>query len=330
MKKLRTYYTGLISWDWFLYPPSPYKGKGWIVDFESTPKSRTSGPSSKYKGKRLWEREAVIKAHNYCGASNALEMINCAFVLCSGEPGIAYAESVVPKDKQEFENMFPDELSETQITSTRTSHFPLACMVAAKASHKQAYKYAIAKFRFATDLHSVFRVDIDPRMATEHLGVTPFTLSHVRYAYCIITAYSAIEEIGLEIRASSNNPSMINGGWNPKVKADIEKRLEEAGINLKEPCPWRMRGKPTRLERSRQLPSRGRCSWAKGPYVRDCNLDVIDAIIAASFLRSKISSHKMNPLVASLTSYDVENVRMLARRLLLERLGFWPPPWRNK
>jgi hypothetical protein len=40
----------------------------------------------------------------------------------------------------------------------------------------------------------------------------------------------------------------------------------------------------------------------------------------------------MNPLVTSLTSYDVENVRMLARRLLLGALGFWPPPWyeRNK
>ena len=66
--------------------------------------------------------------------------------------------------------------------------------------------------------------------------------------------------------------------------------------------------------------------------MRDCELEMIDAIRIASFLRSKISSHKMNPLVTSLTSYDVENVRMLARRLLLGALGFWPPPWyeRNK
>ena len=70
----------------------------------------------------------------------------------------------------------------------------------------------------------------------------------------------------------------------------------------------------------------------EGLSLDDIELEMIDAIRIASFLRSKISSHKMNPLVTSLTSYDVENVRMLARRLLLGALGFWPPPWyeRNK
>jgi hypothetical protein len=50
----------------------------------------------------------------------------------------------------------------------------------------------------------------------------------------------------------------------------------------------------------------------------------IDAIRLASFLRSKVFSHKMKELASSLNSYDIENVKHLARRLLLETLGFWP------
>jgi hypothetical protein len=274
------------------------------------------------------QREVVIQAHNYNSAQNAFTMINCAHALSHTEL-LSEIQSVIPKNKKEYENIFPDELSRHHTDTIETSHFPLACIIAAKASNKRSYKYALAKFRFASELHSVFRVDKDPSSATEHLGVSPFISNHVRYAYSIIASYSTIEEVGLEIRASATNPSLIDGKWNPKVKNDIEKRLKKAGIDPKETFPWDLRGKPTRIEKSKQLPSKGRCSWAKGPYVRDCELEIIDAINVASYLRSKISSHKINSLVTSLNSYDIENVRMLARRLLLGSLGFWPPPWRN-
>ena len=36
MGNLKTYYTGLISDDWDMFPHAPYKGKGWIIDFEKT------------------------------------------------------------------------------------------------------------------------------------------------------------------------------------------------------------------------------------------------------------------------------------------------------
>ena len=331
MGSLKTYYTGLVSWDWSLYPSTPYKGKGWVINFEKTPAIERFG-SATYKGKKMRHKEAVLKAHNYNSAQNALELINCAIMLSTGEPSMAEAESVIPKDKEELKKIFPDEFDLPHSGPMSTSHFPLACRIAAKASFKRSYKYALTKFRFASNLHSVLRVDIDPSCATEHLGISPFISNHVRYAYSIIAAYSTIEEIGLEIRASSSKPSMIGGKWNPEVKNDIEKRLIKACIDPKESFSWDLRGKPTRIEKSKKLPSKGRCGWADGPYVRDCELEMIDAINSASYLRSKISSHKMNPLVTSLTSYDVQNVRMLARRLLLGSLGFWPPPWheRNK
>ena len=46
-----------------------------------------------------------------------------------------------------------------------------------------------------------------------------------------------------------------------------------------------------------------------------------DAIARASFLRSRVSSHKLGRKAASLTALDVANVQLLARRLLLEHLG---------
>lgn len=328
LRKLNTYYTRLISWDWSLYPPAPYNGRGWIINFEKTSAIDRCGSVS-YGGKEMKQKEVVIKARNYNSAHNVFTMINCAFALLHTQLLMTEIKSVIPKDKKEYKKMFSDEFSHQKTNIIGTSHFPLSCIIAAKASHKRSYKYALIKFGLASELHSVYWIDRDPSSATEHLGVSPFISNHVRYAYSIIASYSTIEEIGLEIRASATNPSLIDGKWNPKVKNDIEERLEKAGIDPKETFPWDLRGKPTRIEKSKQLPSKGRCSWAKGPYVRDCELEIIDAINIASYLRSKISSHKINSLVTSLNSYDIENVRMLARRLLLGSLGFWPPPWRN-
>lgn len=57
--------------------------------------------------------------------------------------------------------------------------------------------------------------------------------------------------------------------------------------------------------------------------MRDVYVEVIDGIAYASWLRSSISAHRLPRLARSLTTYDVANVQHLARRLLLEVLGFW-------
>ena len=306
-----------------MFSPAPYKGKGWIIDFKKT-KSCKKG-RTQYKGKILENKEVTIHSHNFSSALNTLELINCAILLCSGEPSMFEIKTIIPKDKKELGEIYSkDAFGPPPSPKVYTSYFPLACMIAARASHRRSYKYALAKFGFASRLHSIFQVDIDPSYSTDHLGISPYIENHVRFANAIIAAYSVIEEIGLEVRASASNPSMIKGKWNPKVKDDLERRLKKAGIKQQETWPWDLRGKPTRVEKSKQLPSKGKCKWAKGPYIRDCELEIMDAINTASYLRSKISSHKMNPLVSSLTSYDIENVRGLARRLLLGVLGFWP------
>jgi hypothetical protein len=55
----------------------------------------------------------------------------------------------------------------------------------------------------------------------------------------------------------------------------------------------------------------------------DSEIPVIDAIAYAEWLRSGVASHAVNDLTPVLSPYDVINVQHVARRLLLETLGFW-------
>jgi len=145
---------------------------------------------------------------------------------------------------------------------------------------------------------------------------------HVFNANAITLAYSVLEELSFDIRASSRVPSRIDGHWNPIIKEDLKERLTNGRINITEPILWLLRETPTRIERMRKPPTLGKCEWA-GYTVRDEYLDIIEAIAYASWLRSKISAHRASLLTRSLTVCDAANVQHLSRRLLLEILGFW-------
>jgi hypothetical protein len=131
-----------------------------------------------------------------------------------------------------------------------------------------------------------------------------------------------LEELSVQIRADKDKPSTIGGQWNPEVKQELETRLKEAGIELSESFLWIQRDTPTRIERTRAPRTQSLAGWA-GLKVRDRDLALVDAIAYTSWLRSRVSAHKLGELSASLTYYDVLNAQHVARRLLLERLGFW-------
>jgi hypothetical protein len=167
--------------------------------------------------------------------------------------------------------------------------------------------------------------DLDPSRSRT-IPKSDYPDHHIKFATSITLAYSAIEELGLEVRASQKNPSSINGQWNPPVLEDLECRLRNAHINLDELFYWNVRGAKTRLERDK--PRQTRIPAKKAPWsrwdVRDRETHLTDAIAHASWLRSRISSHKLQyECVRVLSVYDVANVQDLARRLILETLGYW-------
>jgi hypothetical protein len=113
-------------------------------------------------------------------------------------------------------------------------HIPLACLLAAKISYRLKFVYALARLQISMDILSTPTIDLDP---THSLNIpkSVFPEDHVRIATSITSAYSAIEDLGLTLRASNENPSRIDGAWNPVVRNELEQRLKRAGIDLSEP-----------------------------------------------------------------------------------------------
>ena len=142
-------------------------------------------------------------------------------------------------------------------------------------------------------------------------------------AFAIVTAYACIEELGLEMRASGKRPSKLaDGSWNQVVKDELEARLRRSHIDLQERALWNLRGPRTRIERKRTPIIIQTAPWARY-QVRDGEMEVIDAIHYLSFLRSWVAAHKTDKrMVRVLSVYDVANAQFLARRLLLEKMGF--------
>jgi hypothetical protein len=93
-------------------------------------------------------------------------------------------------------------------------------------------------------------VELDPQLSPTL--PRPKHISYgVAFAYAIILAYSVLEQLKLEIRASGKRPRNIKDAWNPVVREDLEKRLREAGTDITEQFAWMVRGKKTLIEREK-------------------------------------------------------------------------------
>ena len=311
-KEDKIYFTGLLtSVDEPGQPSPPFKGAGWHASFF---KERRDPPRL-YNG-----REIVIHAKSWHTAQRALNLVLSSLLLYSGDPPLVEMDFLVHNDDEPdfYDPMIRKAMSEKYISTT---NIPVACEIAAKASRKQKWVYALAKYKFSISLYGVFHVDLEP-FSAPHLSVSVFPDDHVMFSHAIISAYSIIEDLGLEIRASQKKPSKIDGRWNPMVKDDLEDRLSRAGVDLDEPILWTLRGPKRKTERKREVPSLSRALWAGGP-VRDSDLELVDAIAYSDWLRDCVASHGVKELTKVLSPYDVVNVQHLARRLLLEALGYW-------
>ncbi len=203
------------------------------------------------------------------------------------------------------------------------SGFLDACVLANRASRKRSSSYALHKLALSYQSSSPHLMDLHPSESPRRFQVQSDPIYHVYVANAVTLAYSAIEELGLELRASQKNPSkMPDGTWNPVVKADLEERLQKSGIDLSDTHIWTLRGPKTRIEKKRPPPSAGKPSWSRG-NVRDVNVWLIDALALASWLRSSTTTHRFSDAARSLTVYDAHNVQSLARHLIMEKFGFW-------
>lgn len=205
----------------------------------------------------------------------------------------------------------------------------LGCRIAQAAWAESKFVYAIEKLKLS------WRLDwFTPHSASPRHGQV-FDNEHPEYhyqtdaAFAIIAAFSAIEELGLEIRSSSKNPRFVDadtGEWNPDVRQNAEKRLTDAGVNINEKFYWVHRGEPTMIE-SEMKPILGdESEYADGNVVRDRDMELVDAIHYVSWIRNFVAAHRFSELTKTISPYDVYNSQSLARRLIMSAVGYWKHP----
>jgi len=195
--------------------------------------------------------------------------------------------------------------------------------LAAKASRNRKLQYGIYKHFLSLQLVPPDPMTFWPYWNNPRANVNPNTSIHIEYSHALFAAYSTIEELGLEVRASAKEPSLVNGKWNEKVKADLEERLKKKNIDLSEPVEWWRRAHKTRITTAKGTPNGKKDSvFSKRKIVCEF-IEVVDAINYSSWLRSKVAAHGTPQLAQSITRLEVANCQKLSRRLLLESMKLW-------
>lgn len=294
--------------------PKPIAGKNFRILFREV--------KQEFEEDYFINHEITIEAKSIFRAQFVCDLIICSMCVLNGYLNFSIRDiAVYPLDSNSVE----EPLYDCQMVKCQMPEFPLACKLAAKISFHRSYVNAVNKYLLSCEIHSTHWIDLNP-LHSPTIPLSPFTYDHLRYGYAILVAYSIIEELKLGVNASQKKPSLINGKWNPEVKKDLESRLTKSKININEPFIWEKRGsKKTlekRLDERRTVAQLTKAPWSYGD-VRDCEILLIDAINNISWLRSKIIAHKVDKDIKSLSVYDVSNAQHLARRLILESLGFW-------
>jgi hypothetical protein len=329
------YTTGLFCMHDRVHRSAPFNGRGWTIGlrkrsvtgedtsvierFEEEVGIPAPNPSlSKNRNGTVTlstAPEIVIYARSRESAQRAADLLFCGILLFSG--GMRMLDGV---------RAYADDDDTPEARNNRFTlsapNLRTAAALAATLSQRLSWQYAAVKYWLSHRLCSPEPMDFHPGSGL-HLGVTKDPFGHALFAHAITSAYGALEELGLEARASAKNPSVLpDGSLNPVVIRELETRLRQARIDLNEEETWLIRGPRTRIEARRPIKGTSKPSWAGG-QLRDRHLPVAEAILRASWLRSGVSAHTIKGLTRSLSETEVHNVQMLVRRLLLERVGYW-------
>lgn len=191
-----------------------------------------------------------------------------------------------------------------------------ACLMTQKAYGKQIYENAVCKYYVAHEVYSLHPMDLHP---LEDPFKNSYLLSErIRIANVVVNCYAVLEELHTQIKADQKNPSVLpSGEWNPVVKEELCARLDAKHIDPNAKLHWLTRNGNIRPFKTSAVTCTALCEWSDGKKIADFNINVCDAILELSYMRSKLASHKFDKKVLNLTVYDAENAFILARYILL-------------
>src|SRR5262245_2577304 len=239
------FHTGLFSTD-LRGANAFFRGAGFVLEKESgrfpgmpgkrLRRERGVVPVVTYDGANedAWlDGEIMVRAASHDTAKRAFNLLVAAFVVSEGE--VAWG---IP-DPREVANLAQEgnDPANREFATSRDG-LTRACELAAKASHQRSSTYAVHKLHLSYRSCSTSLMDFQPSPYKPY-RVSKDAMAHVYIANGLTSAYSAIEELRLEVVVPKGQSSrMPDGTWNPKIKAELEHRLRASHIDLSVPHVW--------------------------------------------------------------------------------------------
>lgn len=279
-------------------------------------------------------KELTVDSSNKKDAQLISELVNIGCLL--GYPSLQDYPSpsfvVNVNEKDEVNNSSSKKLKkkyyeEYYAQEPIRSNLYLGCLIASKSFNNIGYIYMLKKYRFSLKLSSLSLHSLHPSHGDVFSGYEDDYEFHVSGAYAFLSAYSIIEDLKVEIRSSKENKRTVkNNGLdllNPKIIEDTLYRLKEKNIDGEELISFVVRGESQNLT-SKVKPDIGtKSSFNVYNDVYDIDLTIVEAIHYCSYIRNYFLAHGFSEANSFLSPYDIHNVQMLARRILLTHFDYW-------
>lgn len=257
--------------------------------------------------------EIVIYAQSLSRAEAVLSLFMDCLEMISGPWKVE--RRVVPENDAERKKYCSGTFNQVD-GSFSASNFDIAAHLTQRASQKRRLAYAITLYAISCHNHVNDPMDLDPALFPYQYR-SDVLRDQVRFAYAIIAAYAVLEQLKLTPEAQS----FADGSWVPEKKLKLETKLMRAGVDLKDHALWHLRGGKTRLEIQRPPKIVKMCPWSRH-MIRDCEVEIVDAIADIRSLRSQVAAHDIKNQARCLSVHDVANAQYLARRMILSVIGF--------
>ena len=262
-------------------------------------------------------------------ANNIIRLIRAAAVILRGFPDQKYGDPpgfIIPDDEGHRASVFENIFRSTGYFECFSHEIerPVAVALAATAWPHMRAVYAIHKLAASYNVEAVTPWSTHPGHGQAFDKHSNEFSDHVRTSNAINLAFSAIEELNLQVKSNKEMPRWVDKPkfvWNPKVLENLKAELRLAGIDPESTINWVARGDETefQIEPARENPS----GYADGKMVRDREFSLPDAIHACSYLRNYMTAHAFAAGMRRLGPYEVFNVQQVARFLILSKCDLW-------
>lgn len=252
---------------------------------------------------------------------NIVDLLCCSYTVVSGY-NYYICEDVIKQIKPEGEkdDLFWANCNGPFLQDNDCWYYALK--LAEMAYGNQSYMNSISRYHSAHEIVNLHYMDLHPY--EDPIQETYLLSEQMRIANCIVTCYSSVEEIGIQV-SLRKGVSLLNekkSDFNPEVYELTKNNLISVGIDTNISIPWLARGKYNSTIKTINSDEIELCDWSKG-IIKDRYVSPTDALLEIKFLRNRAGAHDGGNFVTGLSVYDAENAFSLSRILLLIKFGIY-------